>query len=500
MSAEGRTVSQIEYESAQEGGKIDLSAVLEDVLSGFARHFAIILLLASLTATVCYMRVKRNYTPMYVASETYIVTPTYSVNYNSSSYNSAALRQIILAFPYVISNDAMQRLIGEDLGTGYVPGTIRATSVEETNAFTITVQAYSPQMAYDILQSVVTNYPVIAKDIIGDTNLSLMNSSGVPTSPVNAEEPKKTALIGIGVVAALFAAVFAFLSMVKKTIRSEDDFRRHLNVKCLGSVPKVNLKGRKGSKAIRIDSKRVPYGFKESIRMLRTRVERRHAEDGSSVFLVSSAIAGEGKSTIAANLALSMAAKGAKTLLVDMDLRNSSALETLGLPEQEKGVTDLIERSCVIKDVLLKDEKSGLLILPAGHVPDSVQSMFESPQMETMFQICRSLADYVIVDTPPSSILADASNLAGYADQGIFVVRQDYAPLNKVEEGLDLLYDTGLKLTGCVLNYTAAGAISRFTYGYGRYGYGYGRYGRYGGYGYGKKSGYYGNGEAVDGE
>lgn len=497
MSAQVRTVSQVE--PVYEGGQRDLGAVLEDVLSGFARHITLFLLLASLAASACYFRVQRSYTPMYQASETYIVTPSYSVNYNSSNYNRAALQQIMLAFPYVISNDVMQRMIAKDLGTGGVPGTIRATSVEETNAFTITVTAAGPQTAYNILQSVVQNYPTVAKDIIGDTSLSLMNSSGVPTAPINGQEPKKNALMGIGVVAALFTAIFVFFSMVKKTIRTEEDFRRHLNVKCLGSVPKVRLRGRKGSSAIRIDSKRVPYGFKESIRMLRTRTERRHAEDGSSVFLVSSAIAGEGKSTIAANLALSMASKGTRTLLVDMDLRNSSVMQTLGLPVAEKGITDLIDGKCVIKDILVQDEQSGLLILPAGHTVDSVQRLFEDEQTETMFQICRTLADYVIVDTPPSSILADASNLAGYADQGIFVVRQDYAPLGKVEEGLDLLYDTGLKLTGCVLNYTAAGAISRLSYGYGKYGYGYGRYGRYG-YGYGRKSGYYGTGHAVDEE
>lgn len=502
MSEQVRTVSQME--PINEDGKMDLAAILEDVLSGFARHLPLFLLLASLTASLCYIRVQRNFVPQYQASETYIVTPSYSVNYNSSNYNRAALNQIILAFPYVISNDAMQRLIAEDLHTGGVPGTIRASSVEDTNAFTITVTANGPQTAYNILQSVVKNYPLIAKDIIGDTSLSLMNSSGIPTTPINAESPKRTALIGIGVIAALFAAVFAFFSVAKKTIRSEDDFRRCLNVKCMGSVPKVRLKGRKGSKAIRIDSKRVPYGFKESIRMLRTRVERRHTEDGTQIFLVSSAIAGEGKSTIAANLALSMASKGVKTLLVDMDLRNSSVMQTLGLPSEQKGITDLIEGKCSIKDILVQDEQSGLLILPAGHTVDIVQHLFEAEETGTMFQICRTLAEYIIVDTPPSSILADASNLAGYADQGIFVVRQDYAPLNKVEEGLDLLYDTGLKLTGCVLNYTVAGAITRLSYGYGRYGYGYGRYGRYGGYGYGgygrnaRGNGYYGNGNAED--
>ena len=489
MSAEYRTVSQAQ--PAYGGGRLDPGNVLEDVLNGFLHHITLFLLAASIAASLFYYQARRSYSPLYEASETYIVTPSYSVNYNSANYNNAALRLIIQAFPYVISNSAMRNLIGQDLGTGYVPGTIRASSVEETNAFTITVTAGNPQTAYDVLQSVVRNYPVIAKDIIGDTNLSLMNASGVPDKPINTQEPKKMALNGIILVTVLFAAVFTFLSMIRKTIRSEEDFHTYLNVKFLGSIPKARLKKRGGSRTIRIDNKKVPYGFKESVRMLRTRVERRQGEDGSKVFLVSSAIAGEGKSTIAANLALSLAAKGTKTILVDMDLRNSSVLKVLGLEETPQGVTDLIEGRCIMKDVLVQDRDSGLLILPAGRPTDASQRLFASPALETMFRICRNLADYVIVDTPPSSILADASNLAGYADQGIFVVRQDYAPLVKVEDGLDLLYDTGLKLTGCILNYTAAGTISRLRYGYGGYGYGYGRYRSYGSYGgkYTKESG-----------
>lgn len=471
----------------------EILTLIEEVIGLFARHFVLVLAVASIVASAVFFAVKSRYVPLYRAQETYIVTPNYSVNYNLANYNTAVLRQITKSFPYVINNDAMQALITEDLGTAEMPGTVRADSVEETNAFTITVSANDPETARKLLNSVIRNYPAVARDVIGDTTITLMGSGGVPYGPVNGDAARRSAARSLLVVAAAFAVIFVILSKMKKTVRSEDDFRTLLNVKCLASIPKVRLRrlqqrgGKKG--VIRIDDKRVNYGFKEAVRTLRTRVERQKSDSGARIFLVSSAIAGEGKSTVAANLALSLAMKGAKTLLIDMDLRNSSSMQTLGLSPQPHGVIDVLERKKTLTEVILRDKKSGLMLLPAGRSESSIQSLLNSPYLKPMFLGCGELADYIIVDTPPSSILADASNLADYADQGIFVVRQDYAPLSRVTDGLDMLYDTGLPLTGCVLNATSGGVLTSY-----RYGYGYGRYGKYG------KYGKYGRGRTADGE
>ena len=475
-------------ESQALGRQLDILPLLDDIVTGFLRHWALVLLLVSGVATGCYFYARSQYVPVYQASGTYIITMNYSVNYDSESYNRSALRQVIDSFRYIIANDAMQTLIADDLGLPTVPGTISARSVEETNAFTITATANDPQLAYQMVQSVARNYPQIAKDVVGETTLTLLTTSGIPTWATNSANPKRTARAGALAVLGVMAALFAFQSIIKKTIRKESDFQSYLNVKCLGSVQRVKLKrSRKGSRYVRIDNKRVPYGFKESIRTIRTRVERRHSEDGSKVFMVSSAIAGEGKSTIAANLALSLTSKGGRIILVDMDLRNSSVLSALGLDENKPGLMEVLEGKANLKDVIIKDDQSGLMILPAGHGSMSVRAALSDPNLKNVFSICRKLADYIIVDTPPSSILADASGLVEFVDSGIFVVRQDYAPLDRIIDGLSLLYDAGLSIAGCVLNYTEAGAVSRYGYGGYGYGYGYGKYGRYGKYGkYGK--------------
>lgn len=102
----------------------------------------------------------------------------------------------------------------------------------------------------------------------------------------------------------------------------------------------------------------------------------------------------------------------------------------------------------------------------------------------------RDKCDYVIIDAPPSAVVSDASLIARITDGCVYVVRQDYAGIDTLREGMEMFSGTGCKLLGCVLNHAEAG---RSGYGYGRYG--YGKYG-YGKYGYGKSGYGYGYGES----
>ena len=477
------TAADAEAQRADLPQEINFVRLAEDILAGIRIHWLALLVVMSLTASLFYLHFGRRYEPVYQASSTFLVNTNSAISTMSDYYNIAAARQIARTFPFIISNNAMRKLIMEDLHLSYIPGSINAEALEETNMITISVTSGSPQDAYDVLQSVLNNYQSVAKQVIGNTSLIFMNETGLPTQPINARNTRRMPLYGA--LAALVAgiALIGATSLMKNTIRSEEDFRNILNLHCLGTIPLVRFKLRTGKKRnkVLITNDRVSYGFVEGIRTVRTRIERDHAEHGGNTYLISSAIAGEGKSTIAVNLALSLVSKGLDVVLVDLDMRNSSVSDILDLPKDGKGMADVLTRKAVLMDVMVTDEESGLKVIPAGDAGSNSVRLINGDLVKGMISALKKDADYVIIDTPPIGLISDAASIAPVIDGGIFVVRQDWAPIDRVREGVELLADSGMRICGCVLNGGQAGISHYVSYGYGGYG-GYGRYGSYGGH------------------
>ena len=464
-------------------GLLDIMMIIDDAFKGLVRYWILLLVIISLFSSIFYLRAKRDYVPMYSTSMTFIVNTTLAVNYNAEYYNNATAAQIARTFPYIISNSALQHIIADDLGVSEIPGTITAKAMSDTNLITISVVAYDGKMAYDILQSVIRNYSQVAKAVIGDTELNVVDETGISLDPVNAASPRSAAEDGFLIGTAIDAVLLLLYAVIRKTIRREEDLKKLLNVKCLGTIPRIKFKKRSDRQRNRvlIDNRGVSYGFIESIRTVRTRIERDSAETGAKVYMVSSAVTGEGKSTVAANLALSLAGKGKKVLLIDLDLRNPSITKVLDIQDVKKGLMDVLLDKAYLTEVIVNYKETGLKVLPGREPVRTTARILNDKRIELLFETLRRAADYIIVDTPPSGLLADAAQIVRWVDAGIFVVRQDYAPAERVLDGIEMLSDTGLRLAGWVMNYGEAGITG---YGYG-YGYGYGRYGysKYGKYG-----------------
>ena len=94
-------------------------------------------------------------------------------------------------FSYIVTSGVLRDVVARDLGVGYVSSEISASVMEGTNLFTISVRDASPEMAYDVLQSVINNYPEVAQYIIGATQLTVVDESGVPTAPVAGNQATK---------------------------------------------------------------------------------------------------------------------------------------------------------------------------------------------------------------------------------------------------------------------------------------------------------------------
>lgn len=188
--------------------------------------------------------------------------------------------------------------------------------------------------------------------------------------------------------------------------------------------------------------------------------------------MVTSAVPGEGKSTTAVNLALSMAQKGKKVVLVDGDLRNPSVASALDI-KGKYGISHLLNGDVELKSVLKTVGDSGLMVVPGIKPIKNPTELISSSNMQKLINDLMGIADYVIVDTPPCTVMSDASVFARVTQGILMVVRQDFARIEKVVSGFEILVETGTPIVGYILDGTEVGITG---YGHG-YGYGYGKYG-----------------------
>lgn len=472
--------------------EIDLLQVAADIWSGLRKWGWLILALVSITGTACFFIARFRYSPYYEAYTTFTVNTVSTVNYNSRSQKNTVTNKMGKIFPYILTSDALKSLVMEDMGYESIeefPAKIRASVVNDTNLVTLKVQSKDPQIAYDTLRSVLRNYPSISEVAIGEVTLKQMDESGFPTEPANKPGCRKSAAMGMLIALIACLGWLMIKSITRKTIRTEEELTRYFNVEYLGNLPSVVFKKRSKQQnlEVTIDAEGIPFAFVEAIRTIRHRVEREAQKNNIKTILVTSALQSEGKTTTSTNLAIALANRGHNVLLVDGDLRNPSVLPALGIDPVEIGMADLLSGKCKVDDILMpyKDRKH-LAILPGGKPIDNPTPLWSDTNTNKLIQKLHNNCDYVIIDAPPSAIVSDASLIARYTDGCVYVVRQDYAGINTLREGMEMFKGTGCKLLGCVLNHAEAGGS----------GYGYGGYGRYGYGGYGKSSYGYGYGES----
>lgn len=464
--------------------RIDILAFANEFLNRFRRLWALVLITTLAATGISYYRTTTTYSPSFVAEATVSVTLI-----NGGTYaNRNTAEQMGLIFPYILTSGALSDVIAEDLGTKSVPGTIRVSSIKGTNLLTIRVTGWSGETTYKVLQSVLKNYPEVAQFVVGQTELTVVDDSGIPVDTgresVIRGSLKRGALIGFAIgVGLVLLYVFSF-----RTIRSEAELRSLLNIQCLGSLPFYQKKQRRNSTRTEINilNEGENSDYVESLRLVRTRLERQM--EGKQVLMVTSSISGEGKSTVAANLAIAMARKGKRVVLVDCDLRNPTVSKIFDLKEQYPGLLSILRGQSKLEESLVQvtdhGEPIGLTLLPGGEREPRLVEILSSENMQNVIQTLRERADVVILDTPPSAMLVDAMMLVRHVDAIAYVVMSDFARRRYILQGVEELTNTGAPIVGCILN---GGKTRGGRYGY----YGYysyrGKYG-YGSYGYGAKA------------
>ena len=456
--------------------KIDLFVLMEDFLRQAKRMLVLGLVLVLLGGAGLPLVKGRSFRERYEAYASFTVRVANPLYASISGYNEKTAQVMADTFPSILTSDLLQRKVMDKLGITGVP-TMRVSATAQSSILTLRVTDPDPQRAYDVLNAVIECYPEISEFVIGSTVLVLLDESGVPTEPTATFDLRGAVVKGAVLGAMAWCGLVVLLVLMKNTIHNEDELRKCLNTPCLGQVPAVKL------------TKRTPYplihrlkedkGFGESIRLLRLRVEKAMEEEEKKVLLVSSAIPGEGKTTIAVNLAVALAKKGKRVLLIDCDLRNPSVVGTLSTKNHplvnSSNLVEYMRGRITVMEMIQPTEVEGLFVIPAGPGTKADNTaMLSDTRMARLIQAGRNMYDYVILDTPPCSLLADAAEVAELAEAGLMVIRQDYATRDQILDGIQRLGDGKLPIIGCAFNNVRRSLTSGGNYSY-SYGYGYGK-------------------------
>jgi capsular exopolysaccharide synthesis family protein len=244
-----------------------------------------------------------------------------------------------------------------------------------------------------------------------------------------------------------------------------------LDLPVLGILPHVNLKPKSGENPLQ-HIRDNPQGlFSESLRTVRTGVLLSGLDNPHKVIMVTSSVPGEGKTTVSATVAETLAEMH-KVLLIDADMRRPTVRNLFDIDKSHPGLSDFVSGSAEISKCMVKVGDKNLYVLPAGAIPPNPLELLSSKRFSDALAKLSETFDQIIIDSAPSLAVSDALVLSTLASGVIYVVRADLTPYPMAQEGLKRLRRANAHLIGGVLNQVPLGKKA-----------GYGNYGRYGYYG-----------------
>jgi succinoglycan biosynthesis transport protein ExoP len=275
----------------------------------------------------------------------------------------------------------------------------------------------------------------------------------------------KSLLIGLGCGALAGIAILFLLDRIDDRMASFGEFQHHFSENVLGQIPKERTKG----KVTLLQPDDARHVFSESYRNVRSSIFFMPYEGPRpKTFLITSAVPNEGKSTVSSNLAITMALSGAKTLLIDCDLRRGALREAFGI-SSKIGFSEVLKQEVNWKEVVVPTAYPSLFILPRGKTLSQPSEHLLRDSTEQLLKEIYSHYDYIVIDSSPVLAADDTTSLAPKIDATIFVVRLSYTSARLTRKALELLYNRQVNVPGVILNFVDTSLPEYYYYQYSEY-------------------------------
>ena len=433
--------------------RIDLIKLIKYVL----KRIWLVILFAGAGFAAMYYYTNSRAVDTYTAAGTMYV---YNSNPNLINYQYASATdlssavQLIDTYTVVVKSNKVMDVVAERLVNdyeaippAYIASTLSMSSVSDTGVVRISSTTTDPQLSADIVNAVLDVAPEEIIRVVGAGNIEIIDYAEKPFM-ANPHNAKKKGITGAMAGCVLAGCILLVLFLINRKITSIKDLEENYTPPVLSSV-KRNRKDNKDPGTFLV-CQESPLEQLEGYAKLRMNLLYTLVGKDNRMVVITSAISGEGKSTIAANLAISCAMSGKKVLLVDADLRRACQQEFFKYEEQSKGVSDILLGDCTWQEVVKKDIRASLDVLPAGQFPPNPTELLESKAMFALLKELEEAYDLVLLDMPPVNIVSDPLMISSYVAGCLFVVRQNYSDHRDLRKALIAAEMTGMNVMGFV--------------------------------------------------
>lgn len=433
--------------------KIDLAKLIAFVL----KRCWLIVLCAELGFGAMYIYTTRFLPDTYTASGTMYVNngnPNMEQYQYTNSNDLDSAVQLINTYLIVVKSEKVMSTVVKRLSDQYpgitagkVSSTLSMASVSETGVASVRSTTNDPKLSRDIVNAVLDAAPSEIIRVVGAGNIEIIDYAVAPMLP-DSRGALSRGILGGMAGAILAGCILLALFLMNQRITDAKDLTDNYTPPVLASIQRIKEDNEKAGAFLL--TKSTDMGIVENYAKLRMNLLYTLVGKDKKAVVITSAVAGEGKSTIAANLAISCAMGDKKVLLVDGDLRRASQLRIFELSDHTKGMSEVLVGACKWQDVILKSIKGNVDLLPAGHFPPNPAELLGSNEMLALLKELEQAYDLVLLDMPPINIVSDPLVLSNSVAGCIFVTRQDYSDHREIRKALIEAEMAGMNVMGFV--------------------------------------------------
>ncbi|WP_198597836.1 polysaccharide biosynthesis tyrosine autokinase [Blastococcus atacamensis] len=418
-------------------------------------------------------------TPTYTSATQLFVTSTDATSTAAAFQGSQFSQNRVTSYVQLLTSERLADRVISDLELELSPRElqerIEASVIPDTTVLDIVVTDSSPERARDLAAAIASEFTLLVEEVETTTTtptdpaeppvttvpvkVTVLDSPEVPTSPAS---PNLYRNIAVGLVIGL---VVGFASAYFR-VRLDRSVRDPKVASAVAGAPVIGVVTRDPHLAKEhVLARHSRSAAAESFRQMRTNLQFLNVDQPPRVIMVSSSVAGEGKSTVAVNLAISLAEGGHRVAIVEADLRRPRVTKYLGLVDGA-GLTSILSGAADLGDVLQTYGNGNLSVLAAGSIPPNPSELLSSSRLAGLVDDLRARNDFVIFDTPPLLPVSDGSAVAVVMDGVVLTVQHGKTRREELEQSAAVLTRVGAKTLGVVLTVVPPSADASRVYGY----------------------------------